>query len=166
MAMRLPVNREVALAPRLPEGLKAHLLVIFEGRGLPRHHAARKDDVAVIGAGGPGQPDQRILAGPAGTDHQDEATWSDRRQPMTCYGRSFGHATRRPSRQTLRTTGTSRATCTRIRSARLPAAISPRSARPTASAGVLVTVRIADARSMAGTRCGNCSAAISRLDGM
>ena len=32
--------------------------------------------------------------------------------------------------------------------------------------GVLVTVRIADGRSMAGTRCGNCSAAIKRLEGI
>ena len=36
-------------------------------------------------------------------------------------------------------------------SARLPTAISPRSRSPTASAGVLVTVRTAEARSIAGT---------------
>src|SRR5947207_2981476 len=82
------------------------------------------------------------------------------------YGQRFGHATRCPSRQTLRTTGMSRAICTRIRSARFPTAISPRSARPTASAGVLVTVRTAEARSIAGTSRGNCSAAIRRLDGI
>ncbi len=164
--MRLPMNGEPALAACLPESLKIHLLIIFEGRSLPCHCTAWKDDVAVVGAGGPGQPDQRILAGAARTDHQNKPPWSDRRQPITGYGRSFRHATRRPSRQTLRTTGMSRATCTRIRSARLPMAISPRSLSPTASAGVLVTVRTADARSIAGTRCGNCSAAINRLEGM
>ena len=57
-------------------------------------------------------------------------------------------------------------TWTRMRSARLPTAISPRSDRPTASAGAFVTVRMADARSIAATCCGSCSAAISRLEGM
>ncbi len=72
MAMRFPVNREITLAARLLEGIEAQLLIIFEGRGFPGHHAARKNDAAVIGAGGPRQAEQRILAGAARTDHQDE----------------------------------------------------------------------------------------------
>src|SRR5206468_8232303 len=104
--------------------------------------------------------------GAARADHEDQPAGTDGIGRIDGKNRSFAHATRLPSRQTLRTTGTSRATCTRIRSARLPTAISPRSLRPTASAGVLVTVRTAEARLIAGTSRGNCSAAIRRLDGM
>src|ERR1700738_4982733 len=166
MAGRFPVYRKAAACAGLLESLKTDVLIVLGSRGLARHHAAREDDSAVVGASGSRPPDQRILAGAARTDHQDQPAGADRGLLMTRYGRCFGHATRRPSRQTLRTTGVSRATCTLIRSARLPTAISPRSGRPTASAGVLVTVRTAAARSIAGTRCGNCSAAISRLEGM
>ena len=69
MAMRFPMNSKIAPSDRLPEGIEAHLLVIFERRGFPRHHAARKNDVAIFGTGGPGQTKQRILAGTARTDH-------------------------------------------------------------------------------------------------
>src|SRR5258708_11237560 len=140
MAMRLPMRREVAVSAALLEGVKSHLLIILASRRLRRHHPARKDDGAVIGAGGPRQGDQRVLAGAARTDNQDQPARADRGLQVIRYGWSFAHATRCPSRQTLRTTGVSRATCTRIRSARLPTAISPRSARPTAPAGVFVSV--------------------------
>src|SRR3984893_17429733 len=166
MAVRFPVYREAAACAGLLESLKTDVLIVLGCRGLPRHHAAWENDGSVIRASGSRQPDQRILAGAARTDHQDEPARPDRGLLAIRYDGCFGHATRRPSRQTLRTTGVSRATCTLIRSARLPTAISPRSGRPTASAGVLVTVRTAAARSIAGTRCGNCSAAISRLEGM
>src|SRR5258708_37491129 len=166
MAMRLPLHREAAVRAALLEGLETYLLIILGSRRLPRHHPARKDDGAVIGAGGPRQGDQRVLAGAARTDHQDQPAGPDRGLQVIRYGWSLAHATRYPSRQTLRTTGVSRATCTRIRSARLPTAISPRSARPTASAGVLGTVLTAAARSIAATRCGNCSAALHKLEGV
>src|SRR5258708_33395166 len=154
MAMRLPMHREGAVRAALLEGLKTPLLISLGSRRLPRHHPARKDDGAVIGAGGPRQGDQRVLAGTARTDHQDQPARADRGLQVIRYGWSFAHATRYPSRQTLRTTGVSRATCTRIRSARLPTAISPRSARPTASAGGFVPGRAAAARSMGGARAG------------
>ena len=53
------------------------------------------------------------------------------------------HMTRCPSRHTVRTTGTLWSTMTRTRSARLPTAISPRSVKPAASAGVFDTMRTA-----------------------
>jgi hypothetical protein len=77
MAVGLPMRREIAAQARLPERLEADLLIIFEGGRFPRHHAARKDNVAVVGAGGPRQPDQRVLAGPARTYHQNEPARSD-----------------------------------------------------------------------------------------
>src|SRR5258708_4904735 len=166
MAVRFPMSGEIAPLQRLPEGIRAELLIIFENRCLARYRAARKDDAAIIGAGGPGEPDQRVLAGAAWPDHQNQPAGPERARRMIRYGRHLSHATRCPSRQTLPTTGISWATWTRIRSPRFPTAISPRSARPPASAGVLVTVRTADARSMAGTCRGNCSAAINRLEGM
>src|SRR5260370_30110661 len=164
--MRFPVPREAAAGAGLLESLKTDVLIVLGSRGLPRHRAAREDDGSVIGAGGSRQSNQRILAGAARTDHQDQPAGPDRGLQVIRYGWCFGHATRRPSRQTLRTTGVSRATCTRMRSARLPTAISPRSARPTASAGVLVTVPTAAARSMARTRSGDCSAPLNRLEGV
>src|SRR3954464_14046118 len=166
MAMRLPMDSELVPRERLPESFKAHLLVVFKRRGFPRDDAARKNDADIHGAGCLGLADQCILSCSAWSHHQKQPAGPDRRPPSTGNLRHVPHPTRRPSRQTLRTTGTSRATCTRIRSARLPTAISPRSARPTASAGVLLTVRTADAKSIAGTCRGNCRAAISRLEGM
>ena len=98
--------------------------------------------------------DQRVLAGAARADDQHEAAGADRRSrtrvddPGACsqfMPRAAPRTTRCAPPEPLA------ATRTRIRSARLPAAISPRSVRPTASAGVLVTVRTAAGRSMLGT---------------
>src|SRR5947209_791014 len=95
-------------------------------------------DLAAVGHGG-------RLGGPP------RPAGPDRPRRRCRHGDGLAHATRLPSHQTLRTAGPWPATCTRIRSARLPIAISPRSDRPTASAGAFVTVRIAAARLMAGT---------------
>src|SRR3954466_14404240 len=166
MAMGIPMHRKMTALDRFLKRAGADLFIVLGRRGLPRDRAARKHDAGIIRASGLCQTQQRILAGAAGADDENELAGSDRVSAAGGEGQSFGHATRSPSRQTLRTTGMSRATCTRIRSARLPVAISPRSESQTASAGALVTVRTADARSIAGTCCGSCSAAINRLDGM
>src|ERR1700719_11500 len=149
MAVRFPMHGVVAARERISERVQAHLFIFLGRRGLAGDHAARKDDVGIVGTGGLGKTEQGILAGAAGADHQNQPAGSDRGCTMIRDGRCFRHATRRPSRQTLRTTGISRATWTRIRSARLPLAISPRSESPTASAGVLVTVRMAGGRTVA-----------------
>src|ERR1700691_3235669 len=164
MAMGFPMYGVVAAGHRLFECILTDLLIVLGRRGFACDHAARKDNVWILGASRFGEPQQRVLAGTAWSDHQNKPAGRDHRWRMICIGGSVHHATRWPSRQTLRTTGMPRATCTRIRSARLPATISPRSVRPTASAGVLVTVRTAEAKSIAGTRRGNSSAAIRRLE--
>src|SRR5258707_12632630 len=117
MAMRLPMHREGAVRAALLEGLKTHLLIILGSRRLPRHHPARKDDGAVIGAGGPRQGDQRVLAGAARTDHQDQPARADRGLQVIRYGWGFAHAPPWPSSQTAGTTVAWRAARTRIRSA-------------------------------------------------
>src|SRR6185369_15245866 len=167
MAVSFPMHGILATRQRLLKGAGADLFVLLRCRRFACNHAARKHDVAIVSTGCLGKAEQRILAGAAWADHQHQPARPDRGGLIYCCGcQRLRHATRRPSRHTLRTTGMPRATCTRIKSARLPAAISPRSARPTASAGVLVTVRTAAARSIAGMCCGNCSAAIKRLEGM
>src|SRR4051812_5407581 len=163
--MRFPVDGEGAAGLCLTERLRRDLRIILEFRRLARHHAAREHHIVVIRAGGLRQTDQRILAGTRRADHQHQPAGADPACLRFGYHRGVGHATRCPSRQTLRTTGTSCATWTRITSARLPTAISPRSTSPTASAGRLVTVRIALARSMDGTLVESCNAPIRRLDG-
>src|SRR5665213_3454659 len=162
MAMRFPMHGVGIRCERLPECIEADLFVVLKLRSFAGDDTTRKHDVGVGGAGCFRQPKQRVLAGPARTDHQNEPARPDRLR----YRQGFAHATRCPSRQTSRTTGISRAMWTRITSARLPTAISPRSCRPTASAGDLVTVRTAAARSIAGTCRGNCIAPINRLEGM
>src|SRR5262252_7653959 len=57
--------------------------------------------------------------------------------------RRGAHATRSPARHTERTTGTSPWRATRIMSARRPGRSSPRSSRPTRSAGTALTVAMA-----------------------
>jgi len=78
MAMRLPIHRKLALDARQPKGLRAHLLITFVSRGRARHHAARKDQAAVTGAADLREAYQRVLAGAARADHQDEPARSDR----------------------------------------------------------------------------------------
>src|ERR1700730_17136538 len=78
MAVRFPVYREATACAGLLESLKTDVLIVLGSRGLPRHHTAREDDSAVIRAGGSRQPDQRILAGAARTDHQDQPAGPDR----------------------------------------------------------------------------------------
>ena len=95
MAVRLPMQSEIAPRARLPEGIEGYLHIILGSGCFPRHHAAGKNDVAVIGAGAPRQPEQGILAGPARTDHHNEPARSDRGRPTTGYRRRFRHATRR-----------------------------------------------------------------------
>ena len=116
------------------------------GRCLPTttptaSHAAWKDDTAVARARDFRQTEQHILSCSARANDQNQAAWPEGGRPIHRHRWRIHHATRCPSRQTLRTTGMPPETCTRIRSARLPTMISPRSSRPTASAGVLVTVQ-------------------------
>src|SRR3954467_14190513 len=105
--------------------------------------------------------DQCILAGTARANDKNEPSGSD---PLRQRGINAAHATRFPARQTLRTAEPFEATWTRMRSARLPTVISPRSVSPTASAGDLVTVRTAAARSMFAAMAGNLRAASKRLE--
>src|SRR6266404_5403134 len=76
VAMCFPMNSEVALAARLPEGVETQLLIFFERRRFPRHRPAWKNNVVVAGARCLGKSEQGILAGPTRTDHQDEPTRS------------------------------------------------------------------------------------------
>src|SRR5690606_14722903 len=73
------------------------------------------------------------------------------------------HATRRPSRQTVRTTGMPSSSRTRTRSARRPGSITPRSLRPTASAGFLETFATASGSVMPSTASLRKNAAWTRL---
>src|SRR3954447_1043034 len=166
MAVGFPMHGVFVPRQRLLKGAWVHLFIVFGYRSFPGDDSAWKHNVAVVRAGRLCKPKQRVLAGAARPDHQNQPARPDGHGLIGGDGRYIGHATRCPSRQTLRTTGTSRATWTRIKSARFPTAISPRSMSPTASAGALVTVRTADARSIAGTCRGNCNAPISRLEGM
>src|SRR5262245_1461730 len=168
VAVRLPRQGERSLGRGLVEIVACKGVVVLRQRGRPRDDASRKHDGGVIATRRAGAVDQRVLAGAARPDHQHQAAGPDQAGPRVAGPRVEHptHATRLPHRHTLRTTGTWCATRTRIRSARLPVAISPRSLRPTASAGVLVTVRTAAARSMAGTASGSRKAAISKLAGM
>src|SRR5262245_55938754 len=140
--------------------------MIFGRRSWTRDHAPGKDDARIDAAFLARVSEQGILAGSARAHHQDEPAGSDalvrERRPLP--GGRWAHATLRAPRQTQRTAAISSTTRTQMRSARLPGATSPRSQRPMASAGVLVTVRTAAARSI-GATCGSRSAAISRLDG-
>src|SRR5260370_9642940 len=101
MAMRFPMHREAAVRAALPEGLKTHLLIILGSRRLPRHHPAREDNGAVVGTGGPRQGDQRVLAGAARTDHQDQPARADRGLQGIRYGWPRPHPTPCPPPPTL-----------------------------------------------------------------
>ena len=78
MAVRFPMHGVFVARQRLLEGAGAHLFVVLGGRCLPGDHAPWKDDAAIIGAGGFCKPEQRILAGAARTDHQNQPAGSDR----------------------------------------------------------------------------------------
>src|SRR5262249_22216711 len=150
-------DRERALGRRLVECCLAHHVVIFRRTRGARDDATDDDNAVVAARRFAHMIEQRVLAGAARADHEDEMAGADQIARRRC------HATRRPSRHTLRTTGIVPTLRTRMRSARRPGAISPRSARPTASAGVLVTVRTAVARSMPSHTVGITTAAASRL---
>ena len=127
MAMRLPVHGELACRERrrndsgassaLSSEDEASRVTIRLGNTIVRSpaHAARARFKSVS------------LPAPLGPTTSTSRPGPIAHLIVRRYGRHIAHATRWPSRQTLRTTGTSCAICTRIRSARLPAAISPRS---------------------------------------
>src|SRR5690606_37433529 len=104
-------------------------------------------------AGGVG--DRAVLAGAARAD--DDHHHARIRLPA--------HATRRPSRQTDRTTGTPEGRRTRTISARLPGAIWPRSSSPTVRAGFAETMVTACGKSMLSTVSARMKGACSRLKG-
>ena len=52
MAIRLPVHGEFAFSVRLPKIVSAHRVMVFKSRRFPCHHAAWKNDIAVVDAGG------------------------------------------------------------------------------------------------------------------
>ena len=112
MTVRAPPECKRALGRRLLEGGLGDEIVVFEVRRRPRHHPPRKDDRRVILAGSAGTGDQGVLAGAARSDYQHQATRTDQiRAPQHAENRCHQtHATRRPSRHTLRTAGTSPAT--------------------------------------------------------
>ena len=56
MAVRLPVHGIFALLARAGGIHPRSPLIVLGGRRFARHHAARKDDVAILGAGGPRKP--------------------------------------------------------------------------------------------------------------
>src|SRR5262249_46243839 len=135
VAVRAPPDRKRAVGRRLLEGGRRHEFIVFENGGRPRDDAGGKDDARVALAGRAGGRDQRILAGAARSDDQHQP-------PRTDQFRSGGEraqSCRNPAH---------------MRSVRLPTAISPRSRNPTASAGVLLTMRTAAASSMSATACG------------
>src|SRR5262245_26214942 len=121
-----------------------------------------KHDVGIAAQEVARKSQQGVLAGAARARNNNQPARPDRLRPGCIEPH---HATRLPMRQTERITGTVSVTRIRTRSARLPTAISPRSLRPTASAGVLVTVRRAAGSLIVGTACGRISAAINRLAG-
>src|SRR5262247_227833 len=167
--VRLPPERKGGGCDRTPEHLVRDGVVILERCRGARDDTTGEDDGRIIRALRARAGDQRILAGAARADHQDQAARPDlvgRRREKVPRAGEPAHATRLPRSQVVRTIGTAPATWTRIRSARLPTAIAPRSVSPTASAGVLLTVRTAAARSMPGATVGSRSAAINRLAGM
>src|SRR5215813_7749672 len=136
--------------------------MVFVGGGLAGDDALRKHYLGIAAQPKARESQQGVLAGAARAGNDDDPARPDRRR-AGCVGAH--HTTRRAMRHTERTTGTFSVRRMRTRSARLPTAISPRSLRPTASAGVLVTVRRAAGRSIAGTACGRIRAAINRLAG-
>ena len=126
MAMRFPMHRKLALRLRPPKRLETELVRYprrtkppASPRGAERrpcHHRRRRPWPARSA-----YPCRHRSARPPEPAGRARSPWQrhGRISPVP----PSRH--RCPSRQTLRTTGTSRATWTRIRSARLPAAISP-----------------------------------------
>ena len=78
MAVRFPVHGVFVPRQRRLEGTETDLLIVLGRRCLARDHATRKHDAAILGAGRFGKPKQRILAGTARTDHQDQPARPDR----------------------------------------------------------------------------------------
>ena len=112
---------------------------------------------------------ERVLAGAARADDGDEYAGAQRERVVGEFAfdqRRGHHATRFPSRQTVRTTGTCSSTRTRTRSARRPISIAPRSASPTASAGFFETIAIACGNEIASTTSPRKNADWIRLNGM
>src|ERR1700730_338222 len=169
MTVSVPPERKLAVRYAAVECLEVDcLMVLVDGRR-PRNHAPRKDHRGVVFTFQPGTVDQRVLASPTWSPHQNQPT---RLQQAGLQLRdstrfhSSTHATLLPRCQTLRTTGTRSIIRTRIKSARLPAAISPRSSSPIACAGGFGTVRMAVASPTLGIISGSRNAASSRLAGM
>ena len=77
MTMRFPMHGIRIFHARLVEGIMADLLIVLEGRGFACDHAARKHDAEIICTGRLRKAKQRILAGPAWADHQNEPAESD-----------------------------------------------------------------------------------------
>src|SRR5690606_7118754 len=129
-------------------------VVIFElGDGLAGYHATREDDARIVGQPRLCRADQRILAGPGGADDENKCT------------RTRHQLTRRPCRHTPRTTGAVSALRTRTRSARMPTAISPRSSRCAARAGLRVTSPTDSGSEIPSTTSGSWNAAIISENG-
>src|SRR5262249_27161322 len=135
VAVGVPPEGKPAVRDHSIERLGTDGVVTLRPRGRAGHHASGKHHARIVRAGRTRAVYQRILAGAARTDHQNEAPGADHGTPHSGECASIdepAHATRLPRRHTARTIGTSRTTRTRIRSARLPSAISPRSSKPTA----------------------------------
>src|SRR5690606_5481967 len=113
--------------------------------------------------------DQRIFAAAGRPSHGHEHTllYGVARFIRRAFDRIGAHqATRRPSRQPVRTTGMSPSSRTRTRSARRPGSITPRSVRPTASAGFFDTFATACGSEIPSTTSPRKKVACRRLKGM
>src|SRR5947207_10303777 len=123
VAMGLPVKREQTVRVAQRELRRAQRdMILAAGLGRPGDVAMGENHRCVGRQEGAGTAHHRILAGARRAHDIDEGA---RHQ-----------TTRWPSRHTDLTTGASSSMRTRTRSARRPDAISPRSLRPTARAGL------------------------------
>ena len=94
--MRVPMHGEIAVFARAGEFVGAQRNVVFVGRGRTRHDAARENDVGIVGTGRLRQPQQRVLAGAARADHEDQPPGPDRAHLPRCRRDGLAHATRPP----------------------------------------------------------------------
>src|SRR5690606_30010973 len=150
-AVRTPVERKGSTGDACAVGLLGQDIVVLGGARGARDKPARKDEAFPLPREAPaGMVDERVLAGAARPDDADEEPAPERDAHAIAGFDLHGHATRRPSRHTCRTTGTAPVMCTHTRSARSPATSAPRSASPVARAGLRVTVATASGSEMAG----------------